>query len=265
MQNLKLETLMLEVTKIAREAGAFQLHELKKFQSGDIIYKGKNDLVSYVDKQTENLLIEKLMRLLPESSVLAEENGRINQADLEWVIDPLDGTTNFLHRLPLFAVSIGLRYQGKEIAGVVLEPNRDEVFYAWQGGGSFCNEERIYASNNTEASKALIATGFPYDLLNKTDAYFNIMKTLLQETHGLRRFGSAAVDLCYTACGRFDAYFEFNLKDWDVSAGNIIVREAGGEVSDYQGEQILCQSGKEIIAAGAIHPYVLEVVQKNWN
>lgn len=258
-----LKTLLQEVKKNAAKAAQFQHTELHQFKAQDIIYKGRNDLVSYVDKQTEEMLIQDLSKILPEASILAEEQGRQHANTLEWVIDPLDGTTNFLHRLPVFSISIALREDGEEIAGLVYEVNKNECFYAWKGGGAYCNEEKIQVSPVNELSQALIATGFPYDLLDKTDAYFEIMKDLLKSSHGLRRFGSAAVDLCYTACGRFEGYFEFNLKDWDVAAGALIVKEAGGIVSDFNGGNNF-HTGHEILAAGGVHQALLHAIQKHW-
>jgi myo-inositol-1(or 4)-monophosphatase len=260
-QDLKL--LVNEVRKSAAKAAQFQLRELHQFKAHDIVYKGRNDLVSYVDKQTEELLIADLSKLLPEASILAEEQGRSTKNKLEWVIDPLDGTTNYLHKLPVFSISIALREEGREILGLVYEANKDECFFAWEKGGAFCNDEKISVSPATELPQALIATGFPYELLDKTDAYFEIMKDLLKTTHGLRRFGSAAVDLCYTACGRFEGYFEFNLKDWDIAAGALIVKEAGGQVSDFKGGDDY-HMGKEIVAAGGIHQHLLTTIQKHW-
>ena len=263
MSKQDLKSLLKEVRTIAAKAAQFQLHELHQFKADDIVYKGRNDLVSYVDKQTEDMLVTALSKLLPEASILAEEQGRGAHKKLEWVIDPLDGTTNYLHKLPVFSISIALREEGNEIAGLVYEANKNECFYAWENGGAFCNEEKISVSSVAHLSQALVATGFPYELLDKTDAYFEIMKDLLKTSHGLRRFGSAAVDLCYTACGRFDGYFEFNLKDWDVSAGALIVKEAGGLVTDFNGGDSF-HSGDEIVAAGAIHQSLLETIQKHW-
>ncbi|MDF2454227.1 MAG: suhB [Cytophagaceae bacterium] len=263
MNNSDLASLLKEVRKSAAEAAAFQLKELNRFNANDIIYKGSNDLVSYVDKQTEELLINDLSKLLPEASILAEEGGMKDNKTLQWVIDPLDGTTNYLHRLPVFSISIALRENGKEIAGLVHEANKNECFYAWENGGAYCNDEKIKVSSADTLSRSLIATGFPYSLLDKTDAYFEIMKELLLKSHGLRRFGSAAVDLCYTACGRFEGYFEFNLKDWDVAAGALIVKEAGGKVSDFSGGNNY-NTGHEVLATGRIHDELLSVIQKHW-
>ncbi|MDB5273332.1 MAG: inositol monophosphatase [Chitinophagaceae bacterium] len=261
--NKDLQALLKEVRKSASKAAQFQLQELNRFNADDIVYKGKNDLVSYVDKQTEELLIADLAKLLPEASILAEEGGLSSDKPLQWVIDPLDGTTNYLHRLPVFSISIALRENGKEIAGLVHEANKNECFYAWENGGAYCNDEKIQVSKANTLSQSLIATGFPYSLLDKTDAYFEIMKELLLKSHGLRRFGSAAVDLCYTACGRFEGYFEFNLKDWDVAAGALIVKEAGGKVTDFSGGNNF-NTGHEVLATGNIHEELLQVIQKHW-
>jgi myo-inositol-1(or 4)-monophosphatase len=263
MDKLVLKALLQDVRKSAAKAAQFQLNELNRFDVNFFFYKVKHDLVSYVDKQTEDMLIADLSKLLPEAGILAEEEGLRNSKDLQWVIDPLDGTTNYLHRLPVFSISIALRENGKEIAGLVHEANKNECFYAWENGGAFCNDEKINVSPIKTLSRSLIATGFPYSLLDKTDAYFEIMKALLLESHGLRRFGSAAVDLCYTACGRFEGYFEFNLKDWDVAAGALIVKEAGGHVSDFKGGDNF-RSGHEILAAGHIHEELLRVIQNYW-
>jgi myo-inositol-1(or 4)-monophosphatase len=263
MSNLDLASLLKEVRKSTAKAAAFQLNELNRFNASDIVYKGTNDLVSYVDKQTEEMLVADLSKLLPEASIMAEESGMKDNKTLQLVIDPLDGTTNYLHRLPIFSISIALRENGKEIAGLVHEVNKNECFYAWENGGAYCNDEKIQVSKAKTLSQSLIATGFPYSLLDKTDAYFEIMKEVLQKSHGLRRFGSAAVDLCYTACGRFEGYFEFNLKDWDVAAGVLIVKEAGGQVSDFKGGNNY-NTGHEVLATGHIHDELLQVIQKHW-
>ena len=263
----KLQKLTLQVTKLAREAGDFQLRELKNFELSRIEQKGRsNDLVSYVDKETEKLLIETLQKLVPDAGFETEE-GTIEQskAGLRWVIDPLDGTTNFLHKLPLFSISIALANNDEILLGVVHEPSRNECFYAWKDGGAYMNGERIETSTINNLHESLIATGFPYSLRGKAEQYFSLIRHFVETTHGVRRLGSAAIDMCYVACGRFEAYFEFNLKPWDVAAGIIIVREAGGVVTNYAGGQDKCHTAEEICAAGkGIHAAMIETFQKIW-
>ncbi|MBC7450453.1 MAG: inositol monophosphatase [Cytophagales bacterium] len=263
----KLKQLTLQVTKLAREAGDFQLTELKNFELSRIEHKGRgNDLVSYVDKETEKMLITGLSKLVPEAGFETEE-GTVEQTvkGLRWVIDPLDGTTNFLHKIPAFSVSIALVDDDDLLIGVVHEPSRNECFYAWKNGGAYMNGETIEVSKIDNMGDALIGTGFPYSLRGKSDEYFAIIRHIVETTHGARRLGSAAIDLCYVACGRFEAYFEFNLKPWDVAAGILIVREAGGMVSNYSGGPDRCQTAEEVCAAStAIHPAMIEVLQKYW-
>ncbi|ABG60497.1 inositol monophosphatase family protein [Cytophaga hutchinsonii] len=263
----KLKQLTLQITKLARVAGDFQINELKNFERSNIEHKGRsNDLVSYVDKETEKLLIESLTKLVPEAGFETEE-GTVEQTQsgLRWIIDPLDGTTNFLHKLPLFSISIALVQDETLLIGVVHEPSRNECFYAWKNGGAYMNGERIETSSITEISDALIATGFPYSLRGKSDQYFTLIRHFVETTHGVRRLGSAAIDLCYVACGRFEAYFEFNLKPWDVAAGILIVREAGGIVSNYSGGDDHCQTAEEVCAAGRhIHPLMIDTFKKIW-
>lgn len=263
----KLKQLTLQVTKLAREAGDFQLRELQDFELSRIEKKGRtNDLVSYVDKETEKLLIEGLKRLVPDAGFETEE-GTIEQAQsgLRWVIDPLDGTTNFLHKLPLFSISIALVNNDQLLIGVVHEPSRNECFYAWKDGGAYMNGEKIETSKITDMNEALIATGFPYSLRGKAEQYFSLIRHFVETTHGVRRLGSAAIDLCYVACGRFEAYFEFNLKPWDVAAGILIVREAGGIVTNYAGGADHCQTAEEVCAAAAgIHSSMITAFKKLW-
>ncbi|MFN8417467.1 MAG: inositol monophosphatase family protein [Cytophagaceae bacterium] len=262
----KLKHLCLQVTKIAREAGDFQLVELRKFDTSAIEYKGSNDLVSYVDKETEKIIISRLQQILPEAGFITEEGTIATEAkEYQWVIDPLDGTTNFLHQLPLFSISIALKHQSNIIIGVVYVPSINECFYAWQGGGSWMNGETIAVSSNATLSTSLIATGFPYSLLGKGNAYFSIIQAFLEKTHGVRRLGSAAIDLCYVAAGRFEMYFEFNLKTWDVAAGIIIVQEAGGLVTNFTGEAEGVIEGREIVASNKVsHEACLEVIKERW-
>ncbi|SOD81861.1 inositol monophosphatase family protein [Spirosoma fluviale] len=255
-----------EICTIATDAGAFLLQERSRFQRDAIEYKGLNNLVSYVDKETEKQLVEKLSKLLPEAGFITEEGTTGQEADqsaLNWIIDPLDGTANFIHDLPVFSVSIGLAQGNTPIAGVIYDPNRNECFSAWQGGGAFCNEKPIFVSPATQLGESLIATGFPYYTFDKMQPYLRILESLMQQTHGLRRMGSAAIDLAYVACGRFDAFYEYNLNSWDMAAGVLLVREAGGLVTDFEGGDAFLFRG-DVIAGSGVHPELIKVIQEYW-
>lgn len=262
--SLELEKICNETVALAIESGKFILQEAAHFDLTRIEHKGTNDLVSYVDKETEKKLVAGLSQILPEAGFITEE-GTIEQTDkkLRWVIDPLDGTTNFLHGLPTYSISIAL-LDGEEILlGVVYEMNLKECFYAWKDGGAYCNGKRIKASGIHTLKESLVATGFPYSLLGRQDAYFEILKNMTMESHGLRRLGSAAIDLAYVACGRFEGYFEFNLHIWDIAAGILLVKESGGVVTDFSGgDQYLY--GQELLAAGAAHAEIKEVILRHW-
>lgn len=261
-----LAALTREINTIATDAGAFLLQERSRFQRDAIEYKGLNNLVSYVDKETEKQLVEKLSKLLPEAGFITEEGTTGQEADqnaLNWIIDPLDGTTNFIHGLPVFSVSIGLAEGKTPIAGVIYDPNRDECFSAWQGGGAYCNGMAIHASPATQLGESLISTGFPYYSFDKMPSYLHILESLMKETHGLRRMGSAAIDLSYVACGRFEAFYEYNLNSWDMAAGVLLVREAGGIVTDFEGGDEFLFRG-DVVAACGIHPELINVIQAYW-
>ncbi|QJW90211.1 inositol monophosphatase [Spirosoma taeanense] len=261
-----LATLTREICSIATEAGAFLLQERSLFKREAIEYKGLNNLVSYVDKETEKQLVERLSRLLPEAGFITEEGTTGQEADLSmlnWIIDPLDGTANFIHGLPVFSVSIGLAEGKTPIAGVVFDPNRNECFSAWQGGGAYCNGEQIQVSPATQLHESLIATGFPYYRFDQMQKYLQILELLMQQTHGLRRMGSAAIDLAYVAAGRFEAFYEYNLNSWDMAAGVLLVQEAGGIVTDFGGGDDFLFRG-DVVASCGIHPELMQVIQGYW-
>lgn len=259
-----LQQLLHQTISICKEVGTFVKHEHGIFKKSSIEYKGHNDLVSYVDKEAERKLVHGLSALLPESGFIAEEGTTSKRgAVYNWIVDPIDGTTNFIHGLPVFAISVALMQEKEIILGVVLEINRDECFYATKGGKAFCNGVPISVSNTPALKDALIATGFPYYDFGKMDIYLAILKDFMKDSHGVRRLGSAAVDLVYVACGRFEAFFEYNLKAWDVAAGVLIVQEAGGIVTDFKnGDNYIF--GGELLAANAIHGEALAVINKNW-
>ena len=261
-----LAALTREICTIATDAGAFLLQERSRFRRDAVEYKGVNDLVSYVDKETEKRLVGRLNTLLPEAGFITEEGTTGQDADesaLNWIIDPLDGTTNFIHNLPVFSVSIGLAEGKTPIAGVVYDPNRTECFSAWQGGGAYGNGTKINVSPATRLSESLIATGFPYYSFEQMPQYLRILESLMQQTHGLRRMGSAAIDLAYVAAGRFDAFYEYNLHSWDMAAGVLLVREAGGIVTDFTGGDAFLFRG-DVIAGCGIHPELIRVIQEHW-
>ena len=266
MTTTDLATLTREISTIATDAGAFLLQERSRFQRSAIEYKGLNNLVSYVDKETEKQLVQRLGQLLPEAGFITEEGTTGTEADptaLNWIIDPLDGTANFIHNLPVFSVSIGLAQGKTPIAGVVFDPNRNECFSAWQGGGAYCNGDRISVSPATQLGESLIATGFPYYSFDQMPQYLRILESLMQQTHGLRRMGSAAIDLAYVAAGRFDAFYEYNLNSWDMAAGVLLVREAGGIVTDFTGGDEFLFRG-DVIAGCGVHPELIRVIQEFW-
>lgn len=227
--------LLNQVIQTAKKAGNFIKHEKENFNYNTVEIKGLNDLVSYVDKGAEKLITDDLALIFPEAGFIVEENTRSEKHDYNWIVDPLDGTTNFVHGIPCFAVSIALEHQGEVILGVVYEVSRDECFHAFKGHGAFLNGKPIIVSKRKNLSESLIATGFPIYNFSRLENYLNALKTFMHHTHGIRRIGAAAADLCYLACGRVDAFFEYNLNPWDVAAGALIVLEAGGTVNDFSG------------------------------
>ncbi len=264
--------LAAEVGVLARRAGAFLQQEAANFDLTRIEYKGHSDMVSYVDRETEQLLVAGLRELLPEAGFLTEEGttGTVTtdapEPTARWIIDPLDGTTNFLHGLPCYAVSIGLEMAGNIVLGVIYEPNRDELFRATRGGGAFCNDAPLHVTGAAGLGQSLIATGFPYTQFAGLDAYLRILADLMEQSHGIRRLGSAAVDLAYVAAGRFEGFFEYNLNAWDVAAGVLLVREAGGLVTRFDGDPAGDPvHGRELVAASpAVHRAMIGVIGQHW-
>lgn len=248
---MDLQRICEEVCAIARDAGAYIKVEISGITSKDIITKGLNDFVTHVDRQSENNITATLSGILPEAGFIVEEKTISRKGKrYNWVIDPLDGTTNFIHGVPCYAVSIGLMDCDEVVAGVVYEVNHDECFYAWKDGPAFLNGNIIKVSERLKVSDALLATGFPYYDYSALDRYMELFTYFLKHSHGLRRLGSAAVDLVYVACGRFDGFFEYGLNSWDVAAGSLIIRQAGGKVFDFKGGDDFI-FGKQIVASNA--------------
>lgn len=235
--SIDLQTLCQEVCLLSKDVGAFIRSERDEFSSEKIEVKGKNDFVSYVDKTSEKRIIDKLSVLLPEAGFIAEEGTSTKKGEIyNWIIDPLDGTTNFIHGIPCFAISIALMRKDELVLGVIYEINFDECFYAWEGSKSFLNGKEIYVSETSKVADSLLATGFPYYDYSRIDEYMELFKYFMKNSRGLRRLGSAATDLAYVACGRFDGFYEYCLQPWDVAAGAFIVQQAGGKVTDFKGE-----------------------------
>jgi myo-inositol-1(or 4)-monophosphatase len=265
-KQMNLQQILQPTLNLIKETGAFIRREGQNFDRSHIEQKGLNDLVSYVDKQAEERLVNGLRQLMPGCGFIAEEGtAQASDEEYKWVIDPLDGTTNFLHGLPPHAISVGL-LQGQELVmGVVYEVIGDELFWALKGQGAYCNGQPISVSPIDKLSAGLMATGFPYYDFGMMEVYLQILNEFMRKSHGLRRLGSAAVDLVYTALGRFEGFYEYNLNPWDVAAGILIVQEAGGQVSDFKGGNDYL-FGREIIATnGRVHAEVLEIIRSRWH
>lgn len=258
-----LQQILPQVIEIAKQAGAFIRQERLKFDATKIEHKGLNDLVSYVDKQAEQIIVTGLQQALPEAGFITEEKTiNIQGERYNWIIDPLDGTTNFIHGLPAFSVSIALQEGDDLVLGVIYEINLDECFYAVKGGPAYLNGKEIKVSSPKKIADSLLATGFPYYDFNKQPAYINLFTHLMKSCHGLRRIGSAAVDLAYTACGRFEAFYEYNLNAWDIAAGVVIVRAAGGEVVNFSGGQEVLETRELLATNGKITQEMLGVIEE---
>jgi myo-inositol-1(or 4)-monophosphatase len=245
---------------IAREAGALLMEQFQGHVK--IEYKGEADLVTIADRKSEALIRERIRQHWPAHDILGEEQGfKDTGSEYRWYVDPLDGTTNFAHGFPVFCVSMALEYKGSRIAGVVYDPTRDELFAAERGGGAYLNEQRIRVSKVANLSECLVATGFPSHKRHKNPNIFFYHQITLR-THGVRRAGSAALDLCYVACGRFDGFWEFNLNPWDTAAGVLIAEEAGGKVSNFSGGPFQLDSRETLASNGLVHEALLTEFEK---
>ena len=233
--------------RAARQAGSIIIRHLNQLEMLEVVEKGRNEFVSQVDRLAEEAIIEVIRDYHPDHSILAEESGETGNHEYQWIIDPLDGTTNYLHGFPVFCVSIAVAHEGKIEHGVVYDPLRQEVFTASRGQGAQLDGRRIRVSKRTRMSQSLIATGFPYRM-NKQfiDDYLAMLKTVIEDSAGVRRPGSAALDLCYVAAGRVDGFWEIGLNVWDIAAGALMIREAGGRISDYRGTDKYLENGNVV-------------------
>ncbi|WP_310396099.1 inositol monophosphatase family protein [Hymenobacter sp.] len=257
-----------DLAALCRTTAEFIRQEAATFDRSKVEHKGVHDLVSYVDQETERRLVAGLRQLLPAAGFITEEGTTGPDTHTEkftWIIDPLDGTTNFVHGLPVYSISVALLHHQELVVGVVHEVNRDESFRAVQGGGAFCNEQPIRVSDIPDLNSALIATGFPYKDFGKMSAYLQVLGAFMSRSHGVRRLGSAAVDLAYVAAGRCESFFEFNLNAYDVAAGILLVREAGGHVTAFleDGDPLF---GREVVASnGHVHGEMQQTIRKFWS
>ncbi len=236
--------------EVVKEAAAYVRDRHNNREDLEIEEKGKQDFVTQVDKEAEIILVAGLSKLLPEAGFITEEGTSNKKGETyNWIIDPVDGTTNFIHGVFPFAISVGLTENGEVVTGIVYEFGLNEYFYAWKGGGSWLDGNPIRVSTAATIGQSLIATGFPYTNFTYLTEFMNSMDYFMKNSHGLRRLGSAATDIAYVACGRYDGFYEYGLKPWDIAAGILLVREAGGEVSDFKGhkqplfsENIICSN-----------------------
>lgn len=247
--------------RAARKAGMLIMRHLDRVDSLKVTTKQRNDFVSEVDQLAEMEIVHGIRKAYPDHAFLGEEGGVQGQSDHVWVIDPLDGTTNFLHGFPHFAVSIALKVRGRLEAAVVYDPFKQESFSAARGSGAYLNERRIRVSRRTSLEGALIATGFPFRTQEHLPRFLDILREVLSQTAGVRRAGSAALDLAYTAAGRVDGYWEYGLKEWDIAAGALLVKEAGGLVCDFEGAEGYLQSGNIVCGAPKVLKGLLPLIQ----
>ena len=252
--NPSLPQITQQTILVVHEAADFIRQEFGRVSKEDIVTKSQNSLVTYVDREAEKLLVRGLSQIIPDSKFWTEEDTiQQSEGEWQWIIDPLDGTTNFLHGIPHFSVSVALRRHGELVVGVVADVTRQETFSCYRGGGAFLNQHPIRVSPNERLADALVATGFPYYDYSRVEAFQDTLRHFMEHSRGLRRFGSAALDLAYVACGRYDFFFEYALHAWDMAAGILLVEEAGGTVRDFDGQSDSLVRGH--IMAGSTHTF----------
>lgn len=247
--------------RAARAAGHIIMRSLQHIEHLEVTSKGRNDFVSDVDKLAEQEIINTIRRAYPDHAILAEESGESGESDTVWIIDPLDGTTNFLHGYPHFCVSIGIKVKGKLMHGVVYDPVREEMFTASRGDGAQLNDRRIRVSKQKTFEGALLTTGFPFKYPEHHNVYHRTFKTLFPQVVDIRRTGSAALDLAYLAAGRVDGYWEIGLAPWDMAAGALLVEEAGGVITDFIGGDNYMAHGNVVVGTLPIQAAILHQIK----
>jgi myo-inositol-1(or 4)-monophosphatase len=255
--------LMNVMIAAARKAGRSLARDFGEVENLQVSVKGPSDFVSAADRKAEEILHQELSRARPGYGFLMEEGGTIEGTDGQhrWLIDPLDGTTNFLHGIPVFAISVALERQGTIVAGVVYNPVMDELYVAERGGGAFVNDRRLRVSRRTALHECVVGTGVPH--LGRPDhaGYLKELEAVMGETAGIRRVGACAIDLCWVAAGRFDGFFEHGLHPWDVAAGMLMIREAGGFVSDFDGRDKIFETGGIVAGNEDVHRRLLTILK----
>jgi myo-inositol-1(or 4)-monophosphatase len=271
---MNLEKICKETIEAVKKAGAYIMEQHHSSANREIEQKGKHDFVTIVDKTAEKILVTELAKVLPEAGFIAEEgtnsaeganseNGtnKENRTTYNWVIDPIDGTTNFIHGAFPFAVSVALIEDEQPIAGVILELGFNECFYAWKGGGAYMDNKPIHVSQTKTLNNSLVATGFPYTDFSMLEEFMETMDWFMKNSRGVRRLGSAATDIAWVACGRYDGFYEYGLKAWDVAAGIVILQEAGGKCADFSGNGNYLFDGELICSNGLNHNEFINVIR----
>jgi len=256
------EALLRTAVEAARTGGEVLRRGFASAEPLEIANKGKNDFVTRIDREAEAAVVSLIRRCHPTHALLAEESSAAPGVEAEWIIDPLDGTTNYIHRYPFFATSVAVRVGGEVVAGAVYDPIKDEMFAAAKGGGSTLNGAPIRVSACAALADALLVTGFPFRSMAKLPQFLASLEQLIRTSSGVRRDGSASLDCCYVACGRLDGFWECALSAWDIAAGALLVEEAGGRVTDFNGARAFLDSGDIIASPQAIHPAFLAEVHR---
>lgn len=259
------QQLLSTAVAASRVAGALLRENFGKLTAAAVDEKAKNDFVTALDRASEKAVIDFIRVRYPEHDILAEESGAaLRNSDYRWIIDPLDGTTNFIRQIPFFCVSIAILYRQQAVAAAVFNPALDELFTATRQGGAFLNRQAIHVSTQSDFSRAFLATGFPHHAKFHLPPFVRAFSEIFYHAAGVRRLGSAALDLCYTACGRFEGFWELGLKPWDIAGGSLILQEAGGRVSNFRGEDGYLDSG--YVAAGnpSTHQRLIEILSHHF-
>lgn len=249
--------------RAARKAGTVITRAIDQIETLTVTQKGRHDFVSEIDRRAEDEIIRTIRKTYPSHGILAEESGELKGDDTVWIIDPLDGTTNFLHGFPQFAVSIGIRNRNRLEHGLIYDPLRDELFTASFGEGAQLNGRRLRVSKTNSLESSLLGTGFPFREISQMDEYLAIFRNIMPDCSGIRRAGAASLDLAYVAAGRLDGFWEFGLKPWDMAAGAVIIQEAGGLVGDAQGANNFMQTGDMVAGNPKVFAALLQRIQEN--